>query len=207
MLRSNIFHFRFFWLAISICILSGCINRQTNEVVVLSALDREFAAEVLEDAQADLQMPLRIKYDVESNKTVGLTNEIIRNQQRPRADLFWNNEILHTIRLEKLGLLESVDASRRSRLPERFVSSSGKWFGFAARARVLIVNTDLMPDADQRPTSFSDLADSQFARKCTLARPLFGTSATHAAVMFDILGETQAAELYQKIADLSLIHI
>ena len=205
MLRSNIFHFRFFWAAIALCFSSGCINRQADEVVVLSALDREFAAPVLTDVEAELKMPLRIKYDVESNKTVGLTNEIIRNQQRPRADLFWNNEILHTIRLEKLGLLESVDVPQGSRFPDRFVSPSGYWFGFAARARVLIINTELMPEVDQRPTSFSDLADSRFEEKCTLARPLFGTSATHAAVMFDLLGETEAAELYRKIAENAVV--
>ena len=192
-------------ISVFLCGLNGCINRQADEVVVLSALDREFAALVLEDVQADLKIPLRIKYDVESNKTVGLTNEIIRNQRRPRADLFWNNEILHTIRLEKLGLLEPVDATRRPRFPERFVSPSGHWFGFAARARVLIVNTDLMPDADQRPTSFSDLASVKFRGKCTLARPLFGTSATHAAVMFDVLGETEAVELYQRISDNAIV--
>ena len=194
-----------FWAAVAICVSGGCISRHSDEVVVLSALDREFSAAVLEDAQNELKMPLRVKYDVESNKTVGLTNEIIRNQQRPRADLFWNNEILHTIRLEKLGLLEPVDAERRSRFPDRFVSPSGHWFGLAARARVLIVNTELMPIAGQRPTQFSDLADKQFAGKCTLARPLFGTSATHAAVMFDILGAAKAAQLYEHIADNAVV--
>ncbi len=194
-----------FLIGVSLCVLSGCIKRQADEVVVLSALDREFAAGVLEDVQADLKMPLRVKYDVESNKTVGLTNEIIRNRRRPRADLFWNNEILHTIRLEKLGLLEPVDATRRPRFSNRFVSPSNHWFGFAARARVLIVNTELMPEVDQRPTSFADLASIKFKDKCTLARPLFGTSATHAAVMFDILGETEAIELYQRIADNAVI--
>ncbi len=202
MLRSHFVHrlHKIFSAAAVVCVLSGCINRQADEVVVLSALDREFAAAVLEDVGADLKLPLRVKYDVESNKTVGLTNEIIRSQARPRADLFWNNEILHTIRLANLGLLEPVDAIRRTQFPDRFVSPLGHWFGFAARARVLIVNTELMPAVDQRPTSFSDLADDRFKGKCTLARPLFGTSATHAAVIFDILGETEAINLYQRIA-------
>jgi len=195
----------FLWTAAAIYVSGGCISRHSDEVVVLSALDREFAAAVLKDAQADLKTPLRIKYDVESNKTVGLTNEIIRNKQRPRADLFWNNEILHTIRLEKLGLLESVDAERRPHFPDRFVSPSGHWFGLAARARVLIVNTELMPSTDQRPTQFSDFAKKQFAGKCTLARPLFGTSATHAAVMFDVLGAVEAAQLYERIADNAVV--
>ena len=191
-----------------ICFFVGCISREGGEVVVLSALDREFAEPVLEDVGDDLNLPLRIKYDVESNKTVGLTNEIIRNQQRPRADMFWNNEILHTIRLQKLGLLEPLEAvlqSQGARFPQRFVSPSGHWFGFAARARVLIVNTELMPDLESRPHSFSDLADIRFKGKCTLARPLFGTSATHAAVMFDLLGEEAAIRLYRSIAENAVV--
>ena len=101
------------------------------------------------------------------------------------------------------GLLEPLEATLRSqvtRFPQRFVSPSGQWFGFAARARVLIVNTELMPDIESRPRSFSDLAAVRFQGKCTLARPLFGTSATHAAVMFDLLGETKAIEIYRSIA-------
>ena len=186
----------------------GCVARQSGEVVVLSALDREFAEPVLDDVGEELSLPLRIKYDVESNKTVGLTNEIIRNQQRPRADLFWNNEILHTIRLQKLGLLEPLKATLESqggRFPKRFVSPTGHWFGFAARARVLIVNTELMPALESRPRLFSDLADVRFKGKCTLARPLFGTSATHAAVMFDRLGEAKAIQLYRSIAENAVV--
>jgi len=192
-------------VTIFLLLSGGCLNRESNEVVVLSALDREFAATVLEDVGEELNLPLRIKYDVESNKTVGLANEIIRNGERPRADLFWNNEILHTIRLQKLGLLEVVASDQRSRLPEDFVSPTGHWFGFAARARVLIVNTELMPDENARPDSFWDLADQRYMGKCTLARPLFGTSATHAAVMFDVLGQSEAAKLYRAIADNAVI--
>ena len=111
----------------------GCVTRQSGEVVVLSALDREFAEPVLDDVGDELSLPFRIKYDVESNKTVGLTNEIIRNQQRPRADLFWNNEILHTIRLQKLGLLEPlrIDVGiARGTIPQTicFAHRSLVWF-------------------------------------------------------------------------------
>ncbi len=183
-----------------VCASAGCIQPQTDEVVVLCALDREFAAPVLGEAEVDCDLPMRVKYDIESNKTVGLTNEIIRNGQRQRADLFWNNEILHTIRLQRLGLLASVETTHCARFPKRFMSPTGHWFGFAARGRVLIVNTDLMRVTHQRPNSFADLAEARFAGKCTLARPFFGTSATHAAVMFDRLGPSEAARLYSAIA-------
>jgi iron(III) transport system substrate-binding protein len=182
-----------------ILLVGGCVDREEGEVVVLSALDREFSAPIFADAEHRLDLPLRIKYDVESNKTVGLANQIIRNRQRPVADLFWNNEILHTLRLKNLGLLQCVSPIRATQLPGPFVSATGHWFGFAARARVLIVNTDLMPDANSRPQRFEELANKAFAGKCTLARPLFGTSATHAAVMFDVLGDQSAEKLYRSI--------
>jgi len=63
-------------------------------VVVYSALDREFAEPVLRDLTREADLVLRAKFDVESTKTVGLTNLIIAEAASPRCDLFWNNEIL-----------------------------------------------------------------------------------------------------------------
>ncbi len=45
-----------------------------------------------------------------------------------------------------------------------------------------------------------DLTDPRYADKCTLARPLFGTSATHAAVLFDRMGKEKATAFFTKIA-------
>ena len=194
------FRLRFLPLILLTLFLAGCITKQENEVVVLSALDREFSEAILDDVSDELNIPIRKKFDFESSKTVGLANEIIQNQQRPRADLFWNNEILHTIRLERLGLLEQHVSLQAPRFPASFRSESNGWFGLAARCRVLIVNTDLMPDSKQRPTSVMDLADPQYAGKCTLARPLFGTSATHAAVLFGTMGEGKAKAFFTQIA-------
>ena len=175
--------------------LAGCLTKQENELVVYSALDREFSQPVLEDLGAELQMQVRVKYDQESNKTVGLATELVQTKQNPKADIFWNNEILHTIRLERLGLLEPITAADLNHFPQAYRSPADHWCGFAARARVLIVNTDLLPDATQRPNSIHDLADPKWADKCAMARPVFGTSATHAAVLLSSLGDDQGLKL------------
>ena len=39
------------------------------------------------------------------------------------------------------------------------IASDGSWCGFAARARVLIVNTDLIKNPHDYPTSVAELAD------------------------------------------------
>lgn len=178
---------------------SGCITEKENEVVIYAALDREFSEPILDDMAAELKLSILPRYDVESNKTVGLANAIIAEKGRPRCDIFWNNEILHTLRLQEAGLLEAWECGPAKRYPSEFVSSEGQWFGFAARARVLIVNTDLIAETD-RPDSINDLLDPKWKDKCCIARPLFGTSATHAAVMFEKLGNDAAIGFYKKLA-------
>ncbi|MEM7453311.1 MAG: extracellular solute-binding protein [Planctomycetota bacterium] len=188
-------------LVTSIVLLTGCIGKSENEVVVYTALDKEFSETILDDFAAQSEVDVLPKYDKESNKTVGLAEEIINQQQRQRADVFWNNEILHTIRLKKLGLLEPYDCQEAENYPASFVSPDKDWFGFAARARVFIVNTEILPDEADWPTSIDDLTDPVWKDRCSIARPLFGTSSTHAAVMFSLLGEEGAKTFYQSVSE------
>ena len=131
----------------------GCLRHEEREVVVYAALDKEFSQPILNDLERELGIRILAKFDQESNKTVGLVNELIQNRSRPRADLFWNNEILHTLRLQQLGLLETSRRSADSDFPDAYVDPEGTWHGLAARARVLLVNTDLIPAAVDRPQS------------------------------------------------------
>ena len=151
------------------------------------------------------KMQVRVKYDQESNKTVGLATELIQTQQQPKADIFWNNEILHTLRLEKLGLLEPISEADLTRFPKAYRSSTGQWCGFAARARVLIINTDLLPDPSLRPNSIRDLADKKWTGQCAMARPVFGTSATHAAVLLSTLGDEQGMQLLKEMTSNAVV--
>lgn len=192
---------RLLLLAAGLLCVAGCLGTNEKEVVVYAALDKEFSEPILQDFGVASGISVLPKYDLESNKTVGLANEIINQQKRQRADLFWNNEILHTLRLKKLGLLEAYESPRAKHYPLAFVSPDHDWYGFAARARVLIVNTDLLPDEAARPDSIRDLVDPKWKGKCAMAVPLFGTSATHAAVLFSTWGAAAAKTFFQRVAD------
>ena len=189
------------WVTAIILLTGGCLQQSHNEVVVHAALDREFSQPILDDLGKELGIKVLSKFDQESNKTIGLVTGIIQSKQHPQADIFWNNEILHTLRLQKLGLLEVYRSPQAKHFPEQFLSSKNQWHGFAGRARVLIINTDLIPNADQRPDSIHDLADVKWKGRCAIARPLFGTTATHVAVLFAELGEDAAKELLVDIAN------
>lgn len=190
------------------CILQcGCVSRSESDVVVYSALDEEFAFPILNAFERSTEHNTGVipKFDVESTKTVGLVSRIIAEKDRPTCDVFWNNEIMHTLRLQKLGLLEPHDWQVEPGYPADMIASDGTWCGFAARARVLLVNTDLIPDPKDYPTTVAELADPKWKQNCAMARPLFGTTATHFAVLRETLGRDETLSQLEQIRDNAVI--
>jgi iron(III) transport system substrate-binding protein len=173
--------------------LVGCGSSGSTEVIVYTALDQEFSAPIFAEFTRSGGIVVKPKYDTESTKTVGLTNVIITESARPRCDLFWNNEILNTLRLERQGLLRPYKTPAAASYPLSARSPNGMWHGFAARARVLIVNTNRIPE-ERRPKSIRDLTDPQWYEQCGIAKPLFGTTATHATCLFTAWGDDVAKE-------------
>ncbi len=108
-------------------------GKGNGKVVVYCALDREFAEPILTGFGAKTGIDMAGKYDVESTKTVGLTNILMAEASSPRCDLFWNNEILNTLRLRDKGLLASFHPPRAEELPQSFRAADGTWYGFAAQ--------------------------------------------------------------------------
>jgi iron(III) transport system substrate-binding protein len=178
--------------------LAGCWSSTGPEVVVYTALDAEFSQPILREFTADTGIKALPKFDTESTKTVGLTEAIIAEANRPRCDVFWNNEIMHTLRLQQLGLLDTYQPPTAGEYPQMYRSIDGVWHGFAARARILIVNTKVVAEAD-RPASINDLVDARWQGKVAIAKPLFGTTATHAACLFETWGDEKAKEFFGRL--------
>ena len=176
----------------------GAASRPTGEVVVYTALDRQFSEPILEQFTKATGIQVRAKYDTESTKTVGLVNTIIAEAARPRCDVFWNNEILNTLRLKSEGLLQPCQPPRAANFPAQYRDPQAYWYGLAARARVLLVNTELVP-AEKTPTSIRDLAAPEWRGRVGIAKPLFGTTASHVACLFASLGEEQAIALLDSL--------
>jgi len=51
--------------------------------------------------------------------------------------------------------------------------------------------------SDERPNSVADLLNPRWKGKTGMAKPLFGTTATHAAVLFATLGDDQATRFFE----------
>lgn len=187
-------------LAAALCLIlfSAACRSEPEEVIVYTALDMEFSKPIFDEFTRQTGVTVRAKYDTETTKTVGLTEAILAERARPRCDLFWNNEILNTLRLQREGLLRPIHPTAAKAYPASARSPDGLWHGFAARARVLIVNTNRVAEP-RWPKSILDLTDIQWRDRVGIAKPLAGTTASHAACLFAHWGDEKAKEFFRDV--------
>jgi iron(III) transport system substrate-binding protein len=169
-------------------------------VTIYCAVDDVHAIPILDAFERETGIHVHRNFDTEANKTVGLVQRLREERGNPRCDVFWNNEIMHTIRLKKEGVLTEYDSPSAKEIPENFRDPDRMWTGFGARARILIVNTELV-GPDERPTSMNDLLDPKWKGRSSFVRPLTGTTLTHAVVLYSVLGEEKAREWLRGMHD------
>jgi iron(III) transport system substrate-binding protein len=159
-----------------------------KEVVVYTSVDQLFSEPILRDFELETGINVKAVYDVEASKTTGLVNRLLAEKRRPKCDVFWNSEIGRTIVLKQKGIFTPYRSASAEDIPPSFKDKADYWTGFAARARVLIYNTNLLKK-QQIPKSIFDLTGVTWRGKVALAYPLFGTTATHIAALYVRLGE------------------
>ncbi len=186
-------------LACCLPLLTVASCADADAVVLYCSLDQVHSEELIREFERETGIRVRAEFDTEANKTVGLVERLRQERARPRCDVFWNNEIAHTVRLAEEGLLASYDSPSAADIPAVFRDPQNRWTGFAARARVLIVNTDLVQPGEV--TGYRDLLDPKWIGKSAVARPLTGTTLTHAAALYEVLGEDGARAFWNEVKD------
>jgi len=169
-------------------VLPACGNQAESSVVVYTSVDQVFAEPILQRFAQESGVKVLPVYDIEAAKTTGLVNRLIAEADNPQADVFWSGEFAQTILLKERGVLQPYRSPHAVDIPKVYRDPQGYWTGFGGRARVLIINTELVPP-DKYPTSIFDLlAPSWQGPEIGIAYPLFGTTATHAAALYAALG-------------------
>lgn len=156
-----------------------------SRLVIYCAHDATYAQPVLDEFTKQTGIEIDVRFDEESNKSLGLTNLLIAEKDQPRCDVFWNNQTLGTIRLQAEDVLQPYISSNAERIPETFRDSEGHWTGFAARLRVYIVNTDLLEPTED---AVAECLAQRSLSKVAIAKPIFGTTLSYYSVLAAELG-------------------
>jgi len=181
------------WLLLSV----ACGSDAPRKVVVYTSVDQLYSEPILREFTETTGIRVLPVFDVEAAKTVGLVQRIMSESDRPRADVFWNSEFSQTLLLADRGLLQTYRPGAATDVPAGMKSANGLWTAVGCRVRVLLANTRRVPPAAM-PASVNDLLTADPSR-VGLANPLFGTTATHAAALFAILGKEDAIRFFEKL--------
>jgi iron(III) transport system substrate-binding protein len=163
--------------------------KSPGDVVLYTAIDEEFARPLLARFQEETGIRVDVVTDTEATKSVGLANALLAEGKpggRVRADVFWNNEPMWTVRLAGQGVLASWVPPGAADIPAAFKDPNGFWTANGLRARVFIAHTPSL--AGGRPTSDMDYVDAAWKDKAALARPLAGTTLSHMAALRQRMG-------------------
>lgn len=174
---------------------------QAREITIYTAVDQVYSEQIFAEFEEETGIQVNAVYDIESNKTTGLTNKILAEAENPVCDVFWNNEFVQTIELQNAGALQPYVSPVAADIPDAYKDADGYWTAFGGRARTLLVNTELLAEEDW-PTSIYDLISDKYpGESIAIAYPMFGTTRTQAAALYAALGPEEGRAFFEAIAD------
>jgi iron(III) transport system substrate-binding protein len=185
-------------LGCSLLLLAGC-SSGGRSVNVYVSVDQVYAEPILKAFEQSTGIKVRAVYDVEASKTTGLATRLIAEKSHPRADVFWNGEFAQTLRLQEQNVLAPCAPASSAMPPAAFRDKEGYWYGLGGRARVFLVNRNLLKP-DDYPKKLEDFLNPKYSPdRIGMALPLFGTSATYASALFAVMGTGPATNFFSAV--------
>ena len=165
-----------------------------RRLVLYCATDREIAQDLIDAFGGETGIAVDAKFDTEAARAVGLVQAIRQERNRPQCDVLWGGGPFFQTVLADDGCLAAAPADLVAAHGSAPRDPQGRWLGFAGVYRVLIVNTEVLPNRAEWPHSYRDLTDPKYKGHVGIANPLFGGMAAHVAALFSVVGEPAGRE-------------
>lgn len=165
-------------------------------VVVYCSVDDVYARSIARTFTQKYGVVVQLVTDSEETKSTGLLNRLIAEKNRPRADVFWSGDPIRNLVLKSRGISSPYASPSAVGLPPQFSDPDSHFSGFSARCRLILFNSTLMQATDA-PSSIAQFTDLRFRGRGCIANPLFGTTAIHAAALFQAWGDNQAKAFFE----------
>jgi iron(III) transport system substrate-binding protein len=184
--------------AAGVALSGGCGSSSTPEVVVYTSVDQVFSQPIFRAFEQQTGIRVRAVFDTEETKSTGVLNRLIAEGENPQADVFWSGDPVRPFQLVRRGFVEPYVSQQATGLPAGARAADGTWTGFAARARILLVNKERVPEAEM-PRGIRDLVNPRWRGQTAIANPLFGTTTMHVAALFSAWGDEQVRKFLDEL--------
>ena len=184
------------WMCYALAVLVLPVLGRASEVVIYSSIDEPYLRPIMQEYEKKTGVSVRVVTDAEATKTAGLVEKILAEKANPKADVYWGNEIFHTINLAKQGVLQAYQSPAAGDVPARWRDGQWKWVAVGLRARMIAVssrpeNASLV----SRIKAIGDLTDPGLKGKIGVCHPGFGTASGQFAALYLVMGEQKYVQL------------
>jgi iron(III) transport system substrate-binding protein len=184
-------------IAIALVLSTSC-GHSKRKVIVYTSVDPVFADPVFKDFSRRTGVEVQPFFRVEATDASGFVSLVTAEKSLPQADVFWNGEFTQTMLAKQRGLLAPHRSASARDLPSRYFDPQGYWSCVGGRCRVLLVQTRLAPP--KIFASIDTLLDAEIpSHRVGIAYPPSGTTATHAAALYALLGHESAKWYFQRL--------
>lgn len=180
-----------FTLLLIACLLLAPIQVHAAEkVVIYTSVDDPYARPLIRKFEQRTGITVTLVTDAEASKTAGLVERLIAEKAKPQADVYWGNEIFHTINLAEQGLLAPYRPKIAEDVPRRWRGKDDLFISTGLRARMIGVSTRPEHAAlVAKVKTMSDLTDPALMGKIGVCNPAVGTAAGQFASLYVLWGE------------------
>jgi iron(III) transport system substrate-binding protein len=140
-------------------VAGGCGGGGGADLIVYSGRSEPLIKPILDDFAKETGMDVSVRFA----DTTELAATLLEEGDQPRADVFIGQDAGALQHLDEEGRIDRYDAAAK-KVPTQWHAKDGTWTGLSARARVLIVNNELIPEGEE-PTSIWDLTDPAYKGK------------------------------------------
>lgn len=152
-------------------------------VVIYSGRSESLMGPIFEKLEAELGLELDVQY----GDTAQMVTRLATEGDASPADLILAQEVGHLDVLAEQGKLAKLPAELTGAVDPRFVDPEAHWLGTSGRLRVVVVDSEALPEAE-RPASLKDLADPKWKGRLGWA-PTNGSMQSHLGALCSLWGE------------------
>ena len=187
---------------VGLACVAGCSDGDSakpgtsQSLVLYTSVDEPYARPVINEFTKRTGIKVDIQTDTEATKSAGLAARLEAERDNPRADVWWGNEVFHTIRLAEAGVLAPYASPAAANVPAKFKDPGGRWAGAGLRARVIALHGEDVKDAK---VSLDTLLDPTHRGRIAIARPTAGTTGGHVASLYVLWGREKFADYFKRL--------
>lgn len=131
-----------------------------SDLVIYSGRSESLVQPIIERFEAETGIDVAVRY----GSTSEMAGVLLEEGQNSPADLYYAQDPGGLGAVQAAGLLRPLPESILALAPERFRADDGAWVGISGRARVVVYNTDAIPNPEaELPADIYDFVDPKWS--------------------------------------------